>query len=60
MLHHADNVLDIVHTNVCSMTKKSVGGALYSVTFFDGHSRKIFMHVMENKWQVDSSKFSTI
>jgi hypothetical protein len=26
--HHAENVLDIVHTDVCSMTEKSHGGAL--------------------------------
>jgi ABC-type transport system involved in cytochrome c biogenesis ATPase subunit len=31
--HHAENVLDIVHTDICSMTEKSLGGALY----FDIH-----------------------
>jgi hypothetical protein len=44
--------LDIVHTDVCSMTKKSLGGALYFVTFIDDHSRKIFLYVLRNKWQV--------
>jgi hypothetical protein len=50
--HRAENLLDIVHTDVCSMTKKSLGGALYFVTFIDDHSRKIFMYVLRNKWLV--------
>ena len=48
----AENVLDIMHTDVCSMTDKSLGGALYFVTFIDDHSRKIFLYVLKNKWQV--------
>jgi hypothetical protein len=40
--HLAENVLDIVHTDVCSMTEKSLGGALYFVTFIDDHSEKFF------------------
>jgi hypothetical protein len=51
-LHRAENVLDIVHTYVCSMTEKSLGGALYFVTSIDDHSRKIFLYVLRNKWQV--------
>ena len=39
--HRAENVLDVVHTDVCSMTRKSHGGALYFVTFIDDHSRKV-------------------
>jgi hypothetical protein len=50
--HHAENVLDIVHTDVFSMTGKSLGGALYFVTFIDDHSRKIFLYVLRNKSQV--------
>ena len=50
-LHHAENVLDIVHTDVCSMTKKSHGGALYFVTFIDDHSRKVFVYVLKHKYQ---------
>jgi transposase InsO family protein len=34
------------------MTEKSLGGALYFVTFIDDHSRKIFLYVLRNKWQV--------
>ena len=40
--HHAKNILDLVHTDVCSMTKSSLSGALYFVTFIDDHSRKVF------------------
>jgi hypothetical protein len=50
--HRAENVLDIVHTDVCSMTEKSLGRALYFVTFIDDHSRKIFLYVLRNKCQV--------
>ena len=48
--HHAENVLDIVHTDVCSMTEKSHGGALYFVTFIDDHSRKVFVYVLKHKY----------
>jgi hypothetical protein len=50
--HHAENVLNIVHTDVCSMTEKSLDGALYFMTFIHDHSRKIFLYVLRNKWQV--------
>jgi hypothetical protein len=33
--HRANDILDIVHTDVCSMTEKSLSGALYFVTFID-------------------------
>ena len=48
----AENVLDRVHTDVFSMTEKSISGALYFVTFIDDHSRNIFLYVLKNKWQV--------
>jgi hypothetical protein len=47
-----ENDLDIVHTDVCPMTEKSLSGALYFVTFIDDHSRKIFMYVLRNNWKV--------
>jgi hypothetical protein len=50
--HHAENVLDIVHIDVCSMTEKSLGRALYFVTFIDDHSKKTFLYVLRNKWQM--------
>ena len=34
------DILDLVHTNVCTMQSNSFGGALYYVTFIDDHSRR--------------------
>ena len=35
------NVLDLVHINVCTMQTRSLGGALYFVTFIDDCSKKL-------------------
>ena len=40
--HRAKNILDLVHTDVCSMIESSFSGVLYFVTFIDDHSRKVF------------------
>jgi hypothetical protein len=50
--HHAKNILDLVHTDVCSMTESSLSGALYFVIFIDDQSRKVFAYVLKNKFQV--------
>jgi hypothetical protein len=42
------NILDLVHTDVCTMNSKSLGGALYYVTFIDDHSRKVWIFCFEN------------
>ena len=34
--------MELVHTNMCSMGEKSLGGARYFVTFIDDHSRKVW------------------
>jgi hypothetical protein len=39
--YRKSHVLDLVHTNVCSMIDRSLGGALYFVSFIDDHFRKI-------------------
>jgi len=49
--HCVENVLDIVHTNVCSMTKNSHGGALYFVTFIEEQDIKVFVYVLKHKYQ---------
>mgnify|MGYP000149641543 FL=1 len=36
------NTLDLVHTDLCSMDVRSLGGAQYYVTFIDDHSRKVW------------------
>ena len=46
------NVLDLVHTDVCTMDTKSLGGALYFVIFIDDHSRKVWAFVLKSKDQV--------
>lgn len=42
-------ILDLVHTDVCSMIEKSLGGALYFVTFIDDHSRKVWLFLLKSK-----------
>ena len=46
------NILDLVHTDVCSMSERFIGGALYFVTFIDDHSRKVWLHLLKSKDQV--------
>ncbi|KAL4324380.1 hypothetical protein GQ457_11G032480 [Hibiscus cannabinus] len=50
--HRRKYVLDLVHTDVCSMNEKSMGGALYFVTFIDDHSRKVWIYLLKTKDQV--------
>ena len=35
------NVIDLIHTDVCTIQTRTIGGALYFVTFNDDHSRKV-------------------
>jgi hypothetical protein len=46
------NILDLVHTDVCTMNTKTLGGALYYVTFIDDHSRKVWVFSLKTKDQV--------
>ncbi|KAL5821663.1 hypothetical protein ACOSQ3_023545 [Xanthoceras sorbifolium] len=46
------NILDLIHTDVCSMSCKSLGGATYFVTFIDDHSRKVWTFALKTKDQV--------
>ncbi|KAJ7005746.1 hypothetical protein NC653_005156 [Populus alba x Populus x berolinensis] len=41
-----------VYTDVCSMIDKSLGGALYFVSFINDHSRKIWAPCLKSKDQV--------
>ena len=51
------DILDLVHTNVCTMQSNTLGGALYYVTFTDDHSRKVWAYALKSKDQVlDVSK----
>ncbi|KAE8727857.1 hypothetical protein F3Y22_tig00005294pilonHSYRG00171 [Hibiscus syriacus] len=46
------DVKDLVHTDVCSMSERSIGGALYFVTFIDDQSRKVCVHLLKSNDQV--------
>ena len=45
-------ILDLVHSDVCSTSEKSLGGAQYFVTFIDDHSRKVWVYPLKMKDQV--------
>ena len=40
---HKPHLLDLVHSDVCSMPTKSMGGALYFISFVDDQSRKLWV-----------------
>ena len=46
------NVIDLIHTVVCTMQTRTVGGALYFVTFIDDQSRKVWGFYLKTKDQV--------
>ena len=43
------NVIDLIHTDVCTMQTRTIGGALYFVTFIDDHSRKVWGFALKTK-----------
>ena len=48
-----EEVLELVHSDVCGPLKvKSIGGALYFVTFIDDYSRKLWIRTLKTKDQV--------
>jgi hypothetical protein len=48
-LSRKSNVLDFVHSNVCSMLIKSLGGGTYFISFIDEYSRKIWVYLLKHK-----------
>ena len=46
------HVLDLVHSNIFSMSEKSLEGAYYFVTFIDDHSRRVQIYLLKTKDQV--------
>jgi 5'-3' exoribonuclease 2 len=50
--HKKPKVLDLVHSDVCKMFVRSMGGAKYFVTFIDDFSRKVWVYVFKTKDQV--------
>ncbi|WVZ17355.1 hypothetical protein V8G54_010337 [Vigna mungo] len=47
-----DHILDLVHSDVCSTSEKSLGGAQYFVTFIDDHSKKLWVYPLKRKDEV--------
>ena len=55
--HHSssrkDEVFELVYSNFCGPLKvKSIGGALYFVTFIDDYSRKLWVRTLKTKDQI--------
>ena len=46
------NFIDLIHTDICNMKTRTVGGALYFVTFIDDNSRKFWGFAFKTKYQV--------
>ena len=47
-------LLELVHTDVCSVDTKSHSGGQYFVAFIDSHSRKLWAYMLKTKDQVVS------
>lgn len=45
-------ILDLVHTDVCSMTNNYLSGCIYYVSFIDDHFRKVFTFPIKSKDQI--------
>jgi transposase InsO family protein len=50
--HKKPELLDLVHSDVCKMSVRSLGGAKYFVTFIDDFSRKVWAYALKSKDQV--------
>ena len=46
------DMLDLVHTDVCTMQSNTLGGTLYYVTFIDDHLRKVWAYALKSKDRV--------
>jgi len=46
------HILDLVHSDVCSTSERSLGGSLYFVTFIDDHSKKVWVYPLKTKDKV--------
>jgi len=46
------HIVDLVHSDVCSTSERSLGGSQYFVTFIDDHSRKVWVYPLKMKDQV--------
>ena len=51
-LSRMNNVLDLIHSDLCGPMPKSLGGSQYFVTFIDDHSWKMWAYTLKSKDQV--------
>ena len=49
------NVIDLICIDVCDMQTRTIGSALYFVTFIDDHSRKVCGFSLKTKDQVQDA-----
>ena len=47
-----NNVLDLIHSDLCGPMPKSLSGSQYFFTFIDDHSRKMWAYILNSKDQV--------
>jgi hypothetical protein len=53
--NRSKEILDLIHSDVCGpMPIKSLGGALYYLTFIDDYSRKTWLYLLKSKDEVFS------
>ena len=50
--HKKSELLDLVHSDMCKMSVRSIGGAKYFVTFIDDFSRKVWAFPLKSRDQV--------
>jgi len=46
------HILELVHTNVCSIFAKSLGDTLYFAAFIDDHSKKVWISLLRSKNEI--------
>lgn len=48
----AQEILDLIHSDVCGPISKSLRGNIYNVTFINDHSRKAWIYLLKSKYEV--------
>lgn len=47
-----DEMLDLVHTDVCTMSSKSLSGGEYFLTFIDDKTHYVWIYILKHKSEV--------
>jgi hypothetical protein len=51
-IHVSSKPLEIIHSDVCAMKTESIGKCKYYVSFFDDHTRKVWVYFMKHKGEM--------